>query len=305
MNTSITNYTRGLILTCVVLLFVFMSVSCDITEQDNYQELVVVEAYLTANRPLPEIKISRTSPAGQIYDQDELYLSGAEVRIVLLDSAGNDLEIFFYTLDIDKNSYLPNVLHLVQPQERYRLDIQFKDREEVIKAYTTVPDQFEIVSEIPQSVVYQSNEQLELSISAPGQLGSQNVFVFSTKALEPTEENLTPFYKASVENEDIELTDLLINSSGLINEGNFEINSDGTITLQFPWIGVAFYGENEIIVNSVDRNLDELIRSQQVQLGGSTLSPGEIPNLTYNIEGGIGIFGSLASDTTRTNFIRQ
>lgn len=296
---------RGSILTCVALLFVFIAVSCDITEQDNYQELVVVEAYMTANRPLPEIKVSLTSPVDQTYQQDELLLTGAVVQIVQLDSSGDDLEVLTYSLDSDSNYYMPDAFHLVQPQQRYRLDIQFNNREEVIRAYTTVPNQFEIVSEIPQSVVYQSDDQFELSISAPGQLGNQNVFVFSNKALEPTEGNLTPFYRASFENENIELSDIMINSSGLINEGNFEIHSDGTITLQYPWIGVAFYGENEIIITSVDRNLDELIRSQQVQLGGSTLSPGEIPNLTYNIEGGIGIFGSISSDTTRTNFLRQ
>lgn len=304
MNAFITKYTHRSILTSVILLFVFLTITCDITEQDNYQELVVVEAYLTANRTLPEIMISRTSPVDQTYQQDELILTGADVQIVLLDSGGDDLELFSYSFDMDKNSYMPDVMHHVQPRQQYRLDIQFNDREEIIRAYTTVPDQFAIVNEIPENIVYQSNEQLELSISAPGQLGSQNIFVFSTKALEPTVGNLTPFYKASYDNEDIELSDLMNNSSGLINEGNFEIHPDGTITLRFPWIGVAFYGENEIIVNSVDRNLDELIRSQQVQLGGSTLSPGEIPNITFNIDGGIGIFGSLASDTTRTNFIR-
>lgn len=285
------------------LLFM-VTVSCDIYEQDDYQEFVVVEGYMVANRTLPEIFISKTSPVDEEFLSDQQYLSGAIVQIVLLNDSGEDHQIFSYSFNSNSNTYLPDEPHDVLPRQTYRLDIQFTNREEIIRAFTTIPDEFQIINDIPDSVVYQSAEQLELSITAPGRLGSQNVFVFSTKALDPVEENLTPFYKASFENDNFELTDVMINSSGLINEGNFEINADGTITLRYPWIGVAFFGESKIIINSVDRNLDELVRSQQVQLGGSTLSPGEIPNLTYNIEGGIGIFGSLSSDTTRTNFIR-
>jgi hypothetical protein len=43
----------------------------------------------------------------------------------------------------------------------------------------------------------------------------------------------------------------------------------------------------------------DFLRSQDVQTGGSTLSPGEIQNIRYNINGGIGIFGSMAADTNR------
>ncbi len=286
------------------LLLLLITASCDIYDQDDYEEFVVVEAYMVANRPLPEIFISKTSPVDEEYLSDQQYLSGAIVQIVQLNDLGEDHQIFSYSFNSNSNTYQPDEPHDVLPRQTYRLDIQFTNREEIIRAFTTIPDAFQIINEVPESVVYQSSEQLELSITAPGQLGSQNVFVFSTKSLEPIEENLTPFYKASFDNDNFELSDVMINSSGLINEGNFEINTDGTITLRFPWIGVAFFGESEIIISSVDRNLDELVRSQQVQLGGSTLSPGEIPNLKYNIEGGIGIFGSLSSDTTRTNFIR-
>jgi len=47
----------------------------------------------------------------------------------------------------------------------------------------------------------------------------------------------------------------------------------------------------------------DFLRSQSVQTGGSTLSPGEIQNIDYNVEGGIGIFGSMASDTIAVNIL--
>ncbi|HBQ58078.1 MAG TPA: hypothetical protein DD671_00195, partial [Balneolaceae bacterium] len=94
------------------------------------------------------------------------------------------------------------------------------------------------------------------------------------------------------------------NSSGIINEANFQDNQDGTITLSYPWIGIAFYGVNNIVANAIDDNVYDFVRSQQVQLGGSMLSPGEIQNVIYHVEGGLGVFGSLATDTV-TTFVSQ
>ena len=111
-------------------------------------------------------------------------------------------------------------------------------------------------------------------------------------------------FEHAVEDDDTDIDEFFNNSSGLINEGNFEINDDQTILLRFPWIGVAFFGENAVVINSVDSNLADLARSEELQLGGSTLPPGEIPNLIYNVEGGIGVFGSIASDTLITTFTR-
>lgn len=295
---SIISFTIGF------LVLLFMNVSCDIYNQEDYQEYIVVEAYAVANRPLPEIHISTTSPVEVAYNREFQILQNANVRITRLDDDGNDAEVFNYFFSLTNNSYITPSFHEIIPNSTYRLDIDFNNRPEVIRAFTIVPDEFRILNELPSEVIYQSDELLEVTVSAPKRTNFKNVFVFSTIAENPTVENLTPFYRASFDNENIELTDVMINSSGLINEGNFEINADQTITLQFPWIGVAFYGESKIVINSVDKNLADLVRSQQVQLGGSTLSPGEIPNLIYNIEGGIGIFGSLSADTARTKFLR-
>lgn len=278
--------------------------SCDIYDQEEYQEYIVVEAYAVANNPLPEIFISKTSPVDIEYSRESVLIQNANVLVTLMDYNGNSEAQFDYFFSSTHNSYISSSSHSVKPNATYRLDIDFDDRSEVIQAFTTIPDEFRILNKIPDEVIYQSTEQIEITVSAPKRTNFQSVFVFSTIAENPSIENLTPFYRASFDNDNLELSDVIINSSGLINEGNFEINADQTITLRFPWIGVAFYGDSKIVIHSVDKNLSDLVRSQQVQLGGSTLSPGEIPNLIYNIEGGIGIFGSLSADTARTSFIR-
>jgi len=294
--------TRTLIAITALLLF-----GCESYDQDDYREYIVVEGYAVAGQSLPDIRLSTTAPADAEYSFEDNFIRNAIVLVTLLDENGEAEEVFEYVESTEEPGvYLPAIItYQVEALRTYKLDIVFTDRDEQISAITTVPDQVEVVNEIPESVVYQSENQLEIILAEPVQITGQNVFVFNTISLEPAIDNLTPFYFSVLEDEeDVDISEYVRNSSGLINEGNFDPLPDGTILLRFPWIGVAFYGENLVVTLSVDENLSDVIRSQDVQLGGSTLSPGEIPNLLYNIEGGIGVFGSLSADTIRTSFSR-
>lgn len=282
-----------------IFLFLLFS-ACEEYSQDSYREFVVVESYAIANTPLPSVRVFTTGPADERYDPSQTVIRDANVRLIKTGENGETLNVYEYSFSEDSGVYKALSDDLVEARMTYELIVDFEDRDETVRAVTTVPDDFEILNQVPPSVIYQSTEQIEIIISETERTQNQNVFVFSTIAEDTTLSNLTPFYRAAVDDGNAEIEDFVINSSGLINEGNFEINPDGTITLQFPWIGVAFYGTNRIITQSVDENLYDLVRSQEVQLGGSTLSPGEIPNLIYNTSGGIGIFGSLTSDTVST-----
>lgn len=287
-----------------ILLVLILNTSCDVYNQDDYRELVVMEAYAIAGRPLPDIRVSTTAPVNDEYSFVDVAINDASIVMTQLDSSGEPLEDFRYTRRTTGVYSATNQSVLVEPGATYRINIQFESRAEQLTAETVVPQQFEILSEVNDSYVYQSEDRLEIILTATESNAEQNVYVFNTITLEPSLDNLTPFYKSAVDDRDAEIEEFFNNSSGLINEGNFEVNDDQTITLQFPWIGVAFYGENAVVTNSVDSNLADLARSEELQLGGSTLPPGEIPNLIYNIDGGIGVFGSIASDTIITNFTR-
>lgn len=291
--------------TLLFIYFILLSLSgCDIYEQDEYEELVVLEAYAIANRGLPEVRLSRTIPVMEEYNFSDAALTDALVSMTHLDENGSEIQTFSYRLQ-SPGVYIPlNREYRVEAGQTYQIDVTFTDRPEILQSQTTVPRQFEILSDVAESYVYQTDDQLEILLTATESNARQNIYVFNTLTLEPAMENLTPFYLNTVVDGDAEISEYFNNSSGLINEGNFEIRNDQTILLRFPWIGVAFYGENAVVINSVDQNLADLIRSEQLQLGGSTLPPGEIPNLMYNIEGGIGVFGSLATDTVTTRFLR-
>ncbi len=291
------------ILSILAAVAIVLFVSCDPFSDDSYREYVVLESYLVAERRLPEIYISTTLPADQMYTFEDAAVAGATVTLHVLGEA-DEIEQSYNFIMTDPGVYRSNAIHIVEPLRTYRLDVEIEGRER-ITAHTTVPDTFRVIGQVPETIIYQSDRQLELTITPNMNPGRQNVYVFNTIADDPEYENLTPFYKSIYDNDDqSDLQDFRNNASNLINEGNFQIDEEGFIELRFPWIGVAFYGDNQIVTNSLDRNIFDFIRSQDVQLGGSTLSPGEIPNAIYNIEGGIGVFGSLSADTVRTNFSR-
>ena len=293
---------KNIFLTILSLMFIVSS--CDLYPQDEYEEFYVVESYLVANRQLPLLKLSTTAPATEVYNFDNLGVNNATVQVFLLEGAEgtNPEQVFSYT-NTAPGIYEATVQHDVLPTRTYQLNITFPDPAEEVNAFTIVPDTFSVIGGVPSSIVYQSTEQLEVTLSESSYPGRQNVYIFNTIAGEPIVENLTPLYADFYEDED-DLEDFANLSSGILNEANFDENPDGTVTVRYPWLAVAYFGDSRIVANTIDDNIYDFVRSQSVQLGGSTLSPGEIQNVIYRMEGAIGVFGAIASDTIQTDIQR-
>lgn len=287
-----------------ILSLMFIVSSCDLYPQDEYEEFYVVESYLVANRQLPLLKLSTTAPATEVYNFDNLGVNNATVQVFLLEGleGSNPEQVFSYT-NTAPGIYEATVQHNVLPARTYQLNITFQDPAEEVNAFTIVPDTFSVIGGVPSSIVYQSTEQLEVTLSESTYPGRQNVYIFNTIAGEPIFENLTPLYADFYEDED-DLEDFANLSSGILNEANFDENPDGTVTVRYPWLAVAYFGDSRIVANTIDDNIYDFVRSQSVQLGGSTLSPGEIQNVIYRMEGAIGVFGAIASDTIQTDIRR-
>lgn len=275
--------------------------TCEVYEQDSYEEYYVVESYLVANRQLPQVRVSTTAPVNDLYSFERAAIANAQVQIRLLNENGSDIDqVFTYNSDT-AGIYKPIDAHDVLPTRSYQLYVNIAETASEITATTVVPDTFSVVSAVLDTLIYQSTEQLEITVSESSYPGRQNVFIFNTIAQDPDIDNLTPVYSdLFLDDEDNELSELTNTSSGLLNAANFTINSDQSITIRYPWIAVAFYGDNKLVATTVDDNVYDFVRSESVQLGGSTLSPGEIQNVITHVEGGLGIFGSLASDTIQT-----
>lgn len=273
---------------------------CDVYTDTGFQKRFVVEAYLVVGRDLPEIRLTHTVPADEPYRFEDTAVENADISVSLLRPTGSVAQKVDYSAD-SAGIFTPDQSLTVQPRRTYRLKAVINDNN-TVTATTTVPNSYQLTGSVPDSIVYQTEPQIGVTLvpDEPDTARRQKQFVFNLISEDYHNASLTPFYQDQLEGEDTNRKDYRNNSSGLVSEGNFEIKEDGTINIWVPWIGFAFYGPNKIVTNSIDENLYDFIRTQGVQTGGSTLSPGEIPNVTYNIDGGIGIFGSIATDTVST-----
>ena len=296
VHTSILPYLLPALLATVFL------AACDSTDAGEFETEYVVEGYLIAGEPFQPIRLSRTTETNQRYDFTALAIRDAAVRVDLLGDDGNvEASYAFREAPDSLGVYFPeDATLLVKPLGTYRLEVTVPSTNDVITATTVVPDTFRLVDATLTEAVYQSTEQLELTVTrsrSPGR--DQNYYIFVTESLDPREEQLTPFAKAVFEQEDDEfnderLDDLRVNGSPILNEDNYDVNPDGTLTIRYPWIAIAFFGPNRLIANALDDNLYDFIRSQSVQQGGSTFAPGEIPNPLERVNGAHGVFGSYA-----------
>ena len=259
---------------------------------------IVVEMILIADEPMPELRLSRTLELKEKIDFAAQSIRGATVVVTQRGSTGG-LVRFAETAEEPGVYYPTPEDHIVEPGAIYDLDIQASEAANPITATTTVPGRFEVVGTAPDSVVYQSSEQLQVTITRSTHPDRElNYFVFVTEALDVRREQLVPFIQDLVSNDDdVNVEDFRVNGSPLVSSGNFDVNPDGTITIQYPWIGLAFFGPNRLNLNALDDNLYDFVRSQSVQQGGSTFGPGEIPNPIENVVGAHGLFGSMARAT--------
>lgn len=278
---------------------------CDTMDSGSQSSEVVVESYLIANEMLGQVRLSRSGRVDQIYDFTRSAISTATVTVTLLAEDGSPERVFeFFTESEEPGIYRPINPARIIPERTYRLVVDLPGQTEDITSSTTVPGSFRLLDANASIVQYQSEEQLELELTRSVTPGRQSVFIFATESLQPDAEFLTPFYRDLIGDSDDDVEDLRITESPIINEGNYEVNENGTITVRLPWLAIAFFGPNRLTANALDDNLYDFIRSQSVQQGGSTLSPGEIPNVIDRIEGGTGIFGSLARSTYDVLVIR-
>jgi hypothetical protein len=276
--------------------------ACDAAGPDPFEPEVVVESYQIASEPAAPVRLTRSIPLDSTFDATDLAVRNAQVRIEQIGDDGDVVETIPYAPDSDSvGLYRPSAaiegsVPQIQPLGTYRLRVRTEEGDE-IRATTTVPDTFSIAEANRDTATYQSDEEIATRITpsqTPGR--DQAFYIFSTESLDPVEDNLVPIVQEFLRQDDnIVLEDVVITSSPILNEAGYTENPDGTFTLRLPWVAVAFFGPNRTRINVLDENMYDFVRSQTAQQGGGGFTPGSIPNVIETVEGGTGIFGSMAS----------
>jgi hypothetical protein len=284
-----------------IFLLVLLLSACDVVGPDPFVQEYVVESYQIAGEDIAPVRLTRTAPIDGTFDARELAVRGADVRIHRLDNQGQATESYRLA-ESRPGVYETGEVGAIEPGARYRLEVDLPDGGQLTST-TFVPGDFQIVQANAAVIRYQGPEQLTLRLTPSTYPGRQSVYLLTSTALDARPETLTPPYRTLYEQGTFTLDELRVGSSPILNEANYSRDEEGLIVIRFPWLGVPFYGFSDVAVNVLDTNLFDFLRTQSVQQGGSTLPPGEIPNVIDNVIGGTGVFGSMARQVYRVQFV--
>ncbi|MDT0632272.1 DUF4249 family protein [Rubrivirga sp. S365] len=303
---------------------------CDSAEGERPD--LVVSAFLGAEEALPPVRLSRTVPLLEPYDPAAAAVAGARVTVTLLDAGGADEAVYAYAPG-PAGVYLPESDAAVLERRTYRLDVVGPDGER-LTAQTTVPPDFDVVRGPDPVVPYGLGQGPAVQITASSTPERQAAFVGSTQALAPDEfERVTvdgetryrsrnlpgrfrpvPIVRRFLDcveepagtllcEDDPGDENVRVGTSPVINEAGYTRLGDGSLLVQIPFLAFGYLGPQSLTLVSLDAAFQDFVQTRSVQSGGSTLSPGEIPNVTTNVEGGLGVFGSFARETVETTLV--
>ena len=267
---------------------------------------LVVDGILLVDQALPELFVRRILPLDRAYSREAAAVTGARVRILQGDQA------FVYAADPEApGRYLPPPeVPLVEPLTEYRLEVEADEK--TVRASTTTPDRMrvrravlidETTGEILRTLksfaeagegVYTAPENqityleglLEIRLE-PVEVEAYQAAIFTLEE-EPTlvDEDLEDFF-------DEDFDDLRANQSPPLAV------RDGIV--RWPWFAVAFTGRSLIKVFALDYNWFEYARSspdlQENQGGFGGLAGENFERPFFEVEGGIGLFGSASVDS--------
>ncbi len=307
---------------------------CDGTTDNDFTSQLVVSAFLGTGEPLPSIRLSRTLPLLDVYTPEAAAVNDAEVTVTLLAADGSDEAVYPYTPTNTLGIYVPAGVGVeVLERRTYRLDVVGADGER-LTATTQVPPDYALLDGPSDETIYGEGQGPEVRITRTSTPERQAAFVASARALAPDDfEEVTvdgetryrsrnlpgrylpvPIYRRFLGceeeasgsllcEEDPRQEGVVAGTSPVINEASYIALGDGTLLVQIPFLAFGYYGPQSISLVSLDRAMQDFVQTQLVQGGGSTLSPGEIPNITTNVEGGLGVFGSFSRETVTTTIV--
>lgn len=272
-------------------------------------DVLVVDALLVNDRPLPPILLSRTIRPDRRYDDADTAVRGAAVAVVV---AGADT-VRYVEEPFLPGTYVPEAADapVVLPETLYELAVDAGQGERLhaatvtpspitiaewvlldaagqnvvrnLRTFGEFADEEEIFAAPENQLVYQQGT-LEGRLVAPRAAGTQ--VAISSLDLDADFVLDLPF----LDDEDL---------AELRRTGSSPALALDTDTVSLPWFAVFWEGRHVLRVLLLDRNAYDLIRTSPVDAGftaGGNAGDGfERP--IFHVEGGIGLFGSAATDS--------
>lgn len=275
--------------------------------------LLVVDALLIVDKPLPAMYVRQTLGLGEAYSWSRAAVRDAEVVI----EGGGQRVVYRYEggwtpvfggFEEHSGRYVPSDdPPLVLPETTYHLTVRSQGRE--ARAVTTTPGRIGI-----RDAVLLDEKTLtvtrQLKTFRDGGVYAENRLIYQEGLFEARFGPL-PVKGYQVGIQSLDLNSELLLDTDLVDEEDltrygsspaFEAK-DGTLRL--PWFAIYYAGRHVIRIFAVDENWFDLIRSvpEFFQGGdGAAFQPGGLAGDNFErplfrVEGGIGIFGSASMDS--------
>ena len=265
---------------------------------------LVVDGVLIVDQTLPELFVRRILPPGQTYSRDAAGVSDAQVRVFQGE------QVFEYVPDpAASGRYLPPLeAPLVQTTTEYRLEVDVEGKK--VRASTTTPERVQVRQAV---LLDEDTQEIMRTLKSFAEMGDEvytapeNQLTHLEGIIELHLEKVGEAYQAALFalEEDAQLLDedfpdiydrdpddLLANQSPPFAA------SDGIV--RWPWFAVVYTGRSLIKVYAVDHNWFEYARSspEQQEQGGFGGQAGDyFERPFFQVEGGIGLFGSASVDS--------
>ncbi len=239
---------------------------------------VVVDAVLYVDRTLPEIIVTRTRAANIAFAEEAVAVNDAEVTVL------QGLAEYRYESAGHLGRYLPTPgSPKVRPNTEYRLRVRALGRE--VRGATVTPgrislDEIAIVEETSMEVIRRFEP-------------------------ESTRRNQVTYREGLIEIRfdplDVEAYQVVVLEGEQDDEGGSPPLEARDGRLLLPWFAIGSSGAHQVEVYALDRNLFDFLRSVEASgqnaFGFGSLAGDTFERPVFNLDGGIGVFGSASVDT--------
>lgn len=265
--------------------------------------VLVVDAILVVDQPFGVIYLSETVAPDEPFSRENAGVDGATVtvegdgRILPYRGRGN-------------GAYEPEFNPLVAPSTTYQLTATLPGGR-VLRATTTTPahidvDEWVLLDDAGSAVLQTLSTFEEDADTVYYQPENQLTYTQGILAARVTDQ-ATAGYQIGLVSLDLN-SPLLIDADFLEEDDldDFErINSspplDYEATLRVPWLAIYYEGRYVLRVVALDRNWFDIVRTDPTLGAGGFGFGGEAGDSStrpiFHVEGGIGVFGSVSSDS--------
>ncbi|NKB69647.1 MAG: DUF4249 family protein [Candidatus Latescibacteria bacterium] len=268
-------------------------------------QVVVVDAILLVDAPLPPVDLRRTVAPGLDYAREATALVGAQVAILQGEN------IYVYRPDPSiAGRYLPPVgAPLVAPGTIYELRVSAGE-DPPVRATTQTPGRLRIA----ELVLLDDDLEEELRRLHLFGAGDETVYEVAENQLEYTvgtleirlqEDTGAASYQFGIRNLE-EASPLLFSADLLDDEDVEDLERQETSrllrleegALYLPWEGIFYAGRHKVKLFAVDHNWFDLVRTDNIDSERESGEAGQgFQRPLFNVENGIGLFASAAVDS--------